>query len=63
MLESVIPEMVGSDSAGFKNIKTETYVPLLVNAIKELKIENDSLKSELSTMKADLAAIKAKLGL
>ena len=62
-VEQIIPEIVGEDNLGFKSIKTESYVPLLVNAIQELKSENNSLKSELSTMKSEITIIKQKLGL
>jgi hypothetical protein len=41
---------------------SEFVVPL-VNAVKELKAENEELKRRNQTMEADLEAVKAKLGL
>jgi hypothetical protein len=47
-VEAIIPEIVNEDSEGYKNIK-DAYVPILVNAIKELQNQIDQIKQGLST--------------
>jgi hypothetical protein len=46
-VEAIIPEIVNEDSEGYKNIK-HAYVPILVNAIKELQNQIDQIKQHLS---------------
>ena len=47
-VEAIIPEIVNEDSEGYKNIK-DAYVPILVNAIKELQNQIVQIKQGLST--------------
>jgi len=47
-VETILPEIVNEDSEGYKNIKN-AYVPILVNAIKELQNQIDQIKQGLST--------------
>ncbi len=47
-METVIPEIVDEDSEGYKNIK-HAYIPILVNAIKELQNQIDQIKRELGS--------------
>jgi len=47
-VETIIPEIVNEDSQGYKNIK-DVYVPILVNAIKELQNQINQIKQDLST--------------
>jgi hypothetical protein len=49
-VEEVIPELVNEDSNGYKNIKN-AYIPILVNAIKELNNKVNELKQELDILK------------
>ena len=44
-LKEVIPEVVGEMHGGFYGVKYDKLTPLLVEAIKELKMEIDLLKS------------------
>jgi hypothetical protein len=52
-VQSVLPEAidVGEDEAQTLSVKYTETIPLLVAAIKELKAELDSVKSELATIK------------
>jgi hypothetical protein len=45
-VEQIIPEIVNEDSEGYKNIK-HAYIPILVNAIKELQSQIDQIKDNL----------------
>ncbi len=43
-LEKIFPELVKNDEEGYKSIEYSHLVPVLIEAIKELKAEVDSLK-------------------
>jgi hypothetical protein len=44
-IEKVLPEVVATREDGFKAVKYDRIVPLLIEAIKELKAEVDALKA------------------
>jgi len=46
-VEAVVPEVAGEFDNGYKMVKYDKIVPLLIEAIKELKAENDALKVRL----------------
>jgi hypothetical protein len=50
-VEKVLPELVHTDANGYKAVAYTNIVPVLVEAIKSLKQENDSLKAELAALK------------
>jgi hypothetical protein len=65
-IEKVLPQVVSTadDAMKTKSVAYSDVVPVLVEAIKELKAENDRLKSqvsELDALKAEVSAIKALL--
>jgi hypothetical protein len=45
-VEKIIPEIVTTRANGFKAVKYEKIVPLLIEAIKELSAEIDKLKGK-----------------
>ena len=45
-VEEVLPEIVSNRTNGYKGVKYEKIVPLLIECIKELKSEIDILKSK-----------------
>lgn len=45
-VEEVLPQIVGTNTDGYKAVKYELIVPLLIQAIKELKTELDALKTK-----------------
>jgi hypothetical protein len=51
-VQEVFPEKVSTDAQGFLQTAYGTYDPLIVEAIRELKVENDLLKKELEAIKA-----------
>jgi hypothetical protein len=46
-LEEILPEVVITRDNGYKAVKYEKIIPLLIEAIKELKAEVDDLKSKI----------------
>jgi hypothetical protein len=50
-IEEVLPEVVTERENGYKAVKYEKIVPLLIEGIKELKQENDILRKELEDIK------------
>jgi hypothetical protein len=70
-VETIIPEVVRTNSDGFKSIAYSNLIPLLVEAIKDLKREKDqeidnmvkSHRAEIHQLKAENQEIRAKLDL
>lgn len=64
-VETVLPELVVTDKDGYKSVNYIGVVPVLVEAVKTLKKENDSLRSqkdaEVAELRAEIAAMKARL--
>ncbi len=58
-VESVMPELVVTDEKGFKYINTTGFPGLTVEAIRELKKENDELKARLTAVESALAKLQA----
>lgn len=50
-LEEVIPELVRTHKDGYKAINYQGLIPVLIEAIKEVKSENTLLREELNTIK------------
>ena len=49
-IEKIIPEVVDTDSEGYKSVEYSHLVPILIEAVKELKLQNDLLKTEVSSL-------------
>jgi hypothetical protein len=52
-VEQVFPEVVSTDSEGYKSVAYDRLVAPLIEAVKELKAENEALKAENSRMKEE----------
>lgn len=50
-VQEVFPELVSTDAQGYLQTAYGTYDPLIIEAIRELKKENDSLKAEIEKLK------------
>jgi hypothetical protein len=50
-IEEVLPEIVTTRGNGFKAVKYEKIVPLLIESIKELKQEVDEIKQKCDCLK------------
>jgi len=53
-VEKTIPEVVSEDTEGFKAIDYGRLVPLLIEAVKELKNENEALKQRIDMLEKRL---------
>lgn len=49
-IEEIIPEAVTTRENGYKAVKYEKIIPLLIESIKELKDRNEALESKLATL-------------
>jgi len=61
-VEKVIPELVNTSEDGYKSVSYEKLTAVLVEAVKELKAENNKLKSEkdaeIRTLKAEVNELR-----
>ncbi|WP_156510976.1 MULTISPECIES: tail fiber domain-containing protein, partial [Emticicia] len=60
-IEKVFPEMVFTDEKGYKSVDYGRLTPVLVEAIKELKMMNDELKNKNQKIEGRLERIEAAL--
>ena len=49
-VESVFPELVASSAEGYKSVDYAKLTAVLIEAVKELKTENESLNRRLQTL-------------
>ena len=59
-VEGVLPELVVTGKDGFKSVKYANIVPILVEAFKELKVENDVVKNENEQLREKLALLSER---
>ena len=52
-IEEVIPEVVTTRDTGYKAVRYEKLVPLLIEAVKELTLELNELKATVSELQED----------
>ncbi|PCJ83108.1 MAG: hypothetical protein COA57_11990 [Flavobacteriales bacterium] len=57
-VQKIFPEAVGTDADGYLNFNMHAILVAYVNAIKELKEENDALKSEISEMNVLISKVE-----
>ena len=60
-LEQEYPELVVTDDQGMKSVAYANLTPVLIEAVKALKAENDALKSGYETLRIDNEGMKARL--
>jgi hypothetical protein len=58
-LREIFPELVLEDDDGLLSVNYIGLTPHLVEAVKELKVENDGLSQQLETLQADYEDLKA----
>jgi hypothetical protein len=49
-IEQILPDVVKEESTGVKSVNPDNITWYLVNAIKELKSQNEDLKSRIETL-------------
>lgn len=57
-VEDILPDIVSEDSEGFLTVAYSRLSPLLVEGVKALVLENESLKSQLSDMEKRVATLE-----
>ncbi len=60
-VEAVLPDLVTTDAQGYKAVKYNQLPFYMLQAVKDLKAENDVLKSETVRLKQQLEAQEARL--
>ena len=58
-VEKVLPELVSTNEQGYKSVDYTKLTPVLIEAVKELKAENDSLKKRLESQEKTLQQLQA----
>ena len=53
-LEQVFPELVSDDKTGFKTVEYTGLAPILIEAVKELKAEKDTLQATVESQQAKI---------
>lgn len=51
-VEKVYPELVTTQKDGYKGVDYAAFTPVLIEAVKELKAENDALKARIEKLEA-----------
>jgi hypothetical protein len=62
-VEKVKPDWVGVDDKGFKTLNTRGLEPMLVDAVRTLKADNDALRADDGVLRAKLAGVEDRLRL
>lgn len=57
-VEKVIPEVVNEDNEGIKSVSYDKLVAVLIEAIKELKVENEKSGKENDLLRKELSEIR-----
>jgi len=60
-VEQVLPELVVSDEDGYKAVNYSKLPLLTIQAVKELKTENDAVKRRVDELNAENAALKRRV--
>lgn len=55
---AVLPDLVSTGDNGMLALDSQEIVPIVVQAVKELKADNDRLRAELEAMRSDRTAVK-----
>ena len=58
-VEALFPEMVLTDSEGYKSVAYSRLTPVLIEAVKELSEQNNRSKEEIDHLRSELSDIKS----
>jgi hypothetical protein len=61
-VEPLFPELVNTDANGYKSVDYAKITPVLIEAIKELAAQNQSLQQNVEEMNARLEAVEKAVG-
>jgi len=56
-VEDVFPDWVGKDSEGYKTLTVRGFEALTIEALRELKVENEALKAKYGELDAEVKAL------
>jgi hypothetical protein len=58
-VEKVYPELVSTDTQGFKSVNYAQLTPVLIEAVKELATENEQLRAQAASFEQRLQALES----
>ena len=58
-MEKIFPELVVTDKDGYKSVDYSKLTPILVEAIKELRAENEKLAAKNASLNVSLDILEA----
>jgi len=59
-IKDILPNVVTTDDNGYMSVDYSRVAPLLVEAVKELKAENDELKAQMTHLTSLVKSILAQ---
>ncbi len=59
-VEKVLPEVVSEDTQGYKSVDYSKLTPLLIEAVKELKTQNEGLKILVGKLQSRIEALESR---
>ena len=59
-LETVFPQLVSTDANGYKSVMYQNVVPVLVEAVKTLKRDNDDKQRQIDALNAKVEALQTQ---
>lgn len=60
-IQEILPELVAEDNAGYMSINYDGFVPILIQAVKEVSAEKESLETELSELSAQYEVLLSEV--
>jgi hypothetical protein len=60
-VEAVLPEVVSTSAEGYKSVDYSKLTPLLIEAVKELKIKDEARQTQIESLKAENEAMEREL--
>jgi predicted RNase H-like nuclease (RuvC/YqgF family) len=60
-VEGILPELVSTDSLGFKSVKYQNLVAPLIESVKELNTQNQELKQRVEQLEDENSNLNRRL--
>ncbi len=57
----MLPEVVSEDAQGYKSVDYSRLTPLLIEAVKELKAQDEARQVQIDALKAQNAELRSRI--